>query len=89
MLLVVTGIGTLIAIYASGYMDGDTGYTRFFAYVGLFISSTAASSNNKPTPHTATLIKTARSPAINALLSAPHPEIAMPAARTRAEARGS
>lgn len=37
MLLVVTGIGTLIAIYASGYMEGDEGYFRFFAYIGLFI----------------------------------------------------
>ena len=37
MLMVVTGIGTLIAIYASGYMAGDEGYPRFFAYIGLFI----------------------------------------------------
>ena len=37
MLMVVTGIGTLIAIYASGYMAGDPGYFRFFAYICLFI----------------------------------------------------
>ncbi len=37
MLLTVTGVGTLIAIYASGYMAGDPGYHRFFAYIGLFI----------------------------------------------------
>jgi len=37
MLMVVTGIGTLIAIYASGYMHGDPGYFRFFAYICLFI----------------------------------------------------
>ena len=37
MLMVVTGIGTLVAIYASGYMAGDKGYARFFAYVSLFI----------------------------------------------------
>ncbi len=37
MLFVVTGIGTLVAIYASGYMAGDKGYARFFAYVSLFI----------------------------------------------------
>jgi len=37
MLMVVTGVGTLIAIYASGYMDGDPGYCRFFAYISLFI----------------------------------------------------
>jgi NADH-quinone oxidoreductase subunit L len=37
MLLVVTGVGLLISIYASGYMAGDDGYFRFFAYIGLFI----------------------------------------------------
>ena len=37
MLFVVTGIGTLVAIYASGYMKGDPGYARFFAAVCLFI----------------------------------------------------
>ena len=37
MLLVITGIGGLIAVYATGYMKGDPGYWRFFTYVGLFI----------------------------------------------------
>jgi NADH-quinone oxidoreductase subunit L len=37
MLLVVTGIGSLIFIYAAGYMHGDPGYYRFFAYFCLFI----------------------------------------------------
>ena len=37
MLLVVTGVGSLIAIYAAGYMKGDPGYARFFASVSLFI----------------------------------------------------
>ncbi|MEX2215382.1 MAG: NADH-quinone oxidoreductase subunit L [Phycisphaeraceae bacterium] len=37
MLFVVTGIGTLVAIYAAGYMSGDKGYARFFAAVSLFI----------------------------------------------------
>ncbi len=37
MLSVVTGIGLLIAIYATGYMKGDRGYARFFAGVSLFI----------------------------------------------------
>src|SRR5690606_37409206 len=37
MLFVVTGIGTLVAIDASGYMAGDRGYARFFAGVSLFI----------------------------------------------------
>ncbi len=37
MLLVITGVGTLVAIYAAGYMAGDRGYARFFAGVSLFI----------------------------------------------------
>jgi NADH-quinone oxidoreductase subunit L len=37
MLLVVTGVGTLIHIYATGYMAGEDGYYRFFAYLNLFM----------------------------------------------------
>ena len=37
MLLVVTGIGTLIHIYAAGYMAHEGGYYRFFAYLNLFM----------------------------------------------------
>ncbi len=37
MLFVVTGVGALVAIYAAGYMAGDRGYARFFAYVSLFL----------------------------------------------------
>ncbi len=37
MLLVVTGIGSLIHIYATGYMAGEEGYSRFFAYLNLFL----------------------------------------------------
>jgi NADH-quinone oxidoreductase subunit L len=37
MLVMVTFIGSLIAIYASGYMHGDPGYPRFFAVVALFL----------------------------------------------------
>jgi NADH-quinone oxidoreductase subunit L len=37
MLLVVTGIGTLIHIYATGYMAHEDGYYRFFAYLNLFM----------------------------------------------------
>ncbi len=33
----ITGIGTLIFIYAAGYMKGDYGYWRFFAYFSIFI----------------------------------------------------
>ncbi len=39
MLMVVTSIGTLIFIYSVGYMHGDGGYYRFFAYLSLFIFS--------------------------------------------------
>jgi NADH-quinone oxidoreductase subunit L len=37
MLCVVTGIGFLITVYSAGYMKGESGYFRFFAYLGLFI----------------------------------------------------
>ena len=37
MLLIVTGIGTLIHIYAVGYMAHEDGYSRFFAYLNLFM----------------------------------------------------
>jgi NADH-quinone oxidoreductase subunit L len=37
MLLVVTGIGSLIHIYATGYMAHEGGYYRFFAYMNLFM----------------------------------------------------
>ncbi|MEZ4389856.1 MAG: NADH-quinone oxidoreductase subunit L [Polyangiales bacterium] len=37
MLLVVTGIGTLIHIYSTGYMSHDGSYHRFFAYLNLFV----------------------------------------------------
>ena len=36
MILVVTGVGSLIHIYAIGYMHGDPGFGRFFAYLNLF-----------------------------------------------------
>ncbi len=37
MMLVVTGVGSLIHIYAIGYMHGDPNFSRFFAYFSLFI----------------------------------------------------
>src|SRR3984957_4285168 len=37
MLCVVCGIGFFITVYAAGYMKGEAGYFRFFAYLGLFI----------------------------------------------------
>ena len=39
MLLVVTGVGLLIHVYSAGYMRGDPGYARFFAYMNLFVFS--------------------------------------------------
>lgn len=36
MLFVVTGIGSLIAIYAGNYMKGDRGFPRFFGAMALF-----------------------------------------------------
>ncbi len=39
MMLVVTSISTLIFIYSIGYMHGDGGYYRFFAYLSLFVFS--------------------------------------------------
>jgi len=39
MTLVVTGIGALIFTYAAGYMKGDAGYAKFFAYLALFAFS--------------------------------------------------
>ena len=37
MLLIVTGVGALIHIYAIGYMSHEGGYYRFFAYLNLFM----------------------------------------------------
>jgi NADH-quinone oxidoreductase subunit L len=37
MLMVVTGVGLLIHIYAVGYMADDDGYYRFFSYLNLFM----------------------------------------------------
>jgi len=39
MLLVVTGVGLLIHLYSVGYMHGDPGYARYFAYLNLFVFS--------------------------------------------------
>ncbi|MCQ2061542.1 MAG: NADH-quinone oxidoreductase subunit L [Fibrobacter sp.] len=39
MLLFVTGIGALITLYSIGYMHGDRGFARFFAYINLFLFS--------------------------------------------------
>ena len=36
-LLVITGVGFLIHVYSVGYMHGESGYYRFFAYLNLFV----------------------------------------------------
>ncbi len=37
MLLIVTGVGSLIHLFSVGYMKADPGYARYFAYLNLFI----------------------------------------------------
>jgi NADH-quinone oxidoreductase subunit L len=37
MLLVVTGVGFLIHVYATSYMEHEDGYWRFFSYLNLFV----------------------------------------------------
>lgn len=37
MMLVVTGVGSLIHIYAMGYMHGDPKFNRFFAFLNMFL----------------------------------------------------
>ncbi|MEO8754824.1 MAG: NADH-quinone oxidoreductase subunit L [Casimicrobiaceae bacterium] len=37
MVLIVTGVGSLIHIYSIGYMKGDKSYARYFAYLNLFL----------------------------------------------------
>ncbi|MCY3834452.1 MAG: proton-conducting transporter membrane subunit [Chloroflexi bacterium] len=38
MMLVVTGVGSLIHLYARGYMYGDKWVPRFFAYLNMFLA---------------------------------------------------
>jgi len=38
MMLFVSFVGTLIHIYASGYMHGDPRFPRFFAYINMFLA---------------------------------------------------
>ena len=39
MVLVVTGVSTLIHLYSYGYMQSDEGYRRFFSYLNFFVFS--------------------------------------------------
>jgi len=38
-MLIVTGVGLCIFVFATGYMHGEAGFYRFFAYMGLFMFS--------------------------------------------------
>ncbi|HWN20020.1 MAG TPA: NADH-quinone oxidoreductase subunit L [Gemmatimonadales bacterium] len=37
MLLVITGVGSLIHLFSVGYMKSDPGYARYFSYLNLFV----------------------------------------------------
>ena len=39
MMVVITGVGFLIHLYASEYMQEDEGYRRFFVYMNLFVAA--------------------------------------------------
>ena len=39
MTLIITGIGALIHLYATGYMSEEKDYARFFTYLNLFIAA--------------------------------------------------
>ncbi len=39
MLIVVTGVSLMVQIYSQGYMHGDPGYHRYFAFMSLFTAS--------------------------------------------------
>ena len=36
MMVIVSFVSLLVHIYSIGYMQGDTGYQRFFSYISLF-----------------------------------------------------
>ncbi len=37
MMMIVTGVGTVIHVYSVGYMREDPGYARYFSYLNLFV----------------------------------------------------
>ncbi|HEY4895090.1 MAG TPA: NADH-quinone oxidoreductase subunit L [Solirubrobacteraceae bacterium] len=39
MILVVTGVSTLIHLYSISYMEGDEGFARYFSYLNFFVFS--------------------------------------------------
>ena len=38
LMLVITGVGFLIHVYSTSYMEHDEGYWRYFAYLNLFVA---------------------------------------------------
>jgi NADH-quinone oxidoreductase subunit L len=39
MLVVVTGVSLMVQVYSQGYMRGDPGYARYYAFMSLFTAS--------------------------------------------------
>jgi NADH-quinone oxidoreductase subunit L len=39
MMFIITGIGFLIHVYATGYMHDDPSFARFFSYMNLFVAA--------------------------------------------------
>ena len=39
MMLIITGVGTLIHLYSIGYMHGDDGFSRYFSALNLFVAA--------------------------------------------------
>ncbi len=39
MILIVTGVSTMIHLYSVSYMDGDRGFNRYFSYLNFFVFS--------------------------------------------------
>jgi len=39
MMLVITGVGFFIHLFATEFMEGEEGYGRFFAHLNLFVAS--------------------------------------------------
>jgi len=39
MMLVITVVGSLIHLFSTEYMEGEAGYSRYFAYLNLFVAA--------------------------------------------------
>ena len=39
MISMITGVGFFIHLYSTGFMDEDTDYRRYFAYLNMFVSA--------------------------------------------------